>query len=240
LLIKTHQLQFGYGRALTPPLALEVERGQLWVLLGRNGAGKTTLLRTLLGLLPPVAGRAERTSGLRLGYVPQRSSIDLAVPCRVVDLVRAGRDRDWSFLRPSVGRMKAADAALDAMNLTDLAEQQYAELSEGQKQRVLVARALVSDPDLLFLDEPTSAMDLEAERAFYKVLTAEAESRALGVILVSHDVESALDVASHAVFLDRERETALAGPRDEVLHDDRFIRAFGALFAIYAGGEAQP
>src|SRR4051812_958258 len=100
-LLSLSDLSVGYGGTpLLPPISLSVESGQLWGMIGRNGSGKTTLLRTVLGLLPAVRGIIEKRSDLRVGYVAQRSSIDAGVPARVVDVIRGGFDRGWSFCLP--------------------------------------------------------------------------------------------------------------------------------------------
>lgn len=239
-LLEARALRVGYERAaLLPPLDLTVRAGEVWALVGRNGAGKTTTLRTLLGLLPPVAGAVIRPPGVTVGYVPQRSELDLSVPARVIDVVRTGRDEGWSFLSPLHGRAQAGavERAMRDTGVHALARQQLAELSEGQKQRVLLARALVCAPRLLVLDEPTSAMDAESERAVFALLDALKEQRSLAVLLISHDIERVLDFATHLVHVDKDLDLARAGETKAVSRSRPFLRQYGALFTLVSGAD---
>ena len=233
-LLAARGLEVGYrGRAILPPVDLAIRPGELWALVGRNGGGKTTLLRTLLGLLPRIRGALERGPAFRAGYVPQRSELDLSVPMRVLDLVRDGLDTGWSFLDPLARRRgaAAAEAALADTATTALARHAYAELSEGQKQRALLARALASSPSLLVLDEPTSAMDLAAERAVFDLLDALRARRDLGVLVVGHHLPVLLGRATHVALVDKDDGLAEAGPLDEVARTAAFQARYAGLAA---------
>jgi zinc transport system ATP-binding protein len=232
-LLGLRALEVGFGgRALLPPISFEVRPGELWALLGPNGGGKTTLLRTLVGLLPAVGGAVERPVGLAIGYVPQRSSIDPAVPERVIDLVRGGLDRGLSFLSPGFRRRHREGVArvLAETSLEALAREPFATLSEGQKQRVLLARALVGEPRLLVLDEPTAAMDVAAERAVFALLDRLRRERDLGVVVVGHHLPELLRGATHVVLVDKDDGTALAGPAATVIRSPSFVARFGGRF----------
>lgn len=233
--LRAEGLRVGHqGRPLLPALDLEVRAGELWAVLGRNGAGKTTLLRTLLGLLPPVGGRLTVFGNARIGYVPQRSDLDLGVPARVLDIVRTGIDRGWSFLSPwpSKEEREKVERVLEEMEVAPLARRPFAELSEGQKQRALLARALISDPDVLVLDEPTSAMDRRMEHAVFELLERLAAERGLALLVVTHDLEHAVAAATHGVFVDKDDGIALAGPIRDVVQSAAFIHYFGAVCAV--------
>lgn len=233
-LLSAQGLVAGYdGQALLPSVDLSIAPGTFWCLFGRNGSGKTTLLRTVLKLLPPVGGQLRHDPELRIGYVPQRHDIDMSVPGRVIDLVRTGLDERWSFLRPlaTVAQKQALATAMKRAKVAELAREPYRALSEGQKQRVLLARALVTDPSLLVLDEPTSAMDHENENAVFELLTA-AVDRGTSVLVITHDVERAANLASHAIFVDKDLGQAIAGPIQTVLKNKAFIRQYGAVFAV--------
>jgi ABC-type Mn2+/Zn2+ transport system ATPase subunit len=220
VLMEARGLRVGHrGRALLPALDFAVRPGETWGLVGPNGSGKTTLLRTLLGLLPRVGGSLVRGPGVRLAYVPQRGDADTGVPGRALDVVLDGGDRGWSFLDPLATVRKRAEALsiLREVGAAGLARQAFAELSEGQKQRVLVAGALLSRPDLLILDEPTSAMDQAGEHAIFDLLEELSTARRLAVLVVSHHTSLLLQHVSHLVFVDREEGVARAGLRDAVL-----------------------
>lgn len=233
-LVRLDGLVAGYaGRALLPPLSLTIARGELWALVGRNGSGKSTLLRTLMGVLPRVAGRLDGPAGLRIAYVPQRGDYDPSVPARVIDFVRGGIDRGWSFLDPLRILRHRADVlgALEAADVAPLRDQPFQQLSEGQRQRVLIARALVSAPDLLVLDEPTSAMDPVHEREVFALLDRLRRDRGVAVLVASHQMELMPRYATHAVLVDRERGVALADRVEAVLASSAFQSRYGAAAA---------
>ncbi|RMH13202.1 MAG: ATP-binding cassette domain-containing protein, partial [Gemmatimonadetes bacterium] len=163
-----------------------------------------------------------------------------SVPSRVIDLVRTGLDSSWSFLRPlpTVEQKLALAAALVKAQVQDLAREPFRDLSEGQKQRVLLARALVTSPELLVLDEPTSAMDHENESLVFEMLASLCE-QGVGVLIITHDVERAANLATHAIFVDKDLDQAAAGAIDEVFHHPGFIRQYGAVFAIRAEHDAK-
>src|SRR5262249_15150402 len=149
---------FGYaGRAVVRGATLAVRPNEFVVLLGSNGSGKTTLLRGLLGFLPPLAGSVRARAGLRIGYVPQRETLDALYPLSAFDVARLGAWRDLAFWRVGGARERdLARRALEACRADGFAGRRYAELSGGQRQRVLLARALASEPELLLLDQPTA------------------------------------------------------------------------------------
>ena len=218
--LAARELRIGWGgRALLPALDFAMRDGELWGLVGRNGAGKSTLLKTLLGVHAPLGGSVTRPSGARIGYVPQRSEWEAAVPARVVDIAAGGLDAGWRALFPFRPRGSHArtHAALVAAQAGDLAQRRYTALSEGQKQRVWLARALVSSPEVLVLDEPTSALDPAAERAVFDLLGELISQRRMAVLIASHQLGLLFTRATHLVFVDRDESLALAGPRADVL-----------------------
>jgi zinc transport system ATP-binding protein len=222
-------LEIGYGRRLLPPIQLSVCQGQFLGVVGRNGAGKTTFFRTLLGLIPPLGGRVTLPPALPIAYVPQVSALDALLPIRSRDVVAWGTLRGWSFLRP--GRARAArdarDRALREADAAILAGQAYGELSQGQKQRVLFARMLASDPRLAFLDEPTAAMDVVAERHAFEGLVRLVRERQLTVVVVTHDVELCAKHADQVLFLDREDQSVIQGDPETVFTHPEFVRHYG-------------
>lgn len=232
VLLEARGLEVGYGgRALLPPLDLTVRRGEFWALIGRNGSGKTTLLRTLLGLHARVRGEVRRGAGVALGYAPQRESLDPSVPMRVIDLVRSGHDRGLRFLVPGAWwfeRQQIAEAMRET-GVEGLARRQFATLSEGQKQRVLMARVLAGAPDLFVLDEPTSAMDAVAERETFALIDALRVRRQLAVLVVSHHLGVVAERATHVLMIDD--DVVVAGTLAEALADARFVDHYGTIFA---------
>ena len=231
LLLSCEQLVIGHGaRALLPPIELRVTRGSLVVVVGRNGAGKSTWLRTVLGLLPPLAGRcALAHPQLKLAYVPQAIQLDPALPVRAREVVMWSRLRGLDFLRPwaRASDVRACEAALAAAGALELADQPLRDLSEGQKQRVYFARMLAAEADLALLDEPTAAMDAVAQRDAFARLAALARERRMAIVVVTHALDAAARHASQLLFLDREHGLALSGAPSEVLAHPVLVAQYG-------------
>jgi len=214
--LTTDRLVVGRSRQpLLPAVDVAVRPGELWAVLGRNGSGKSTLLRTLARVLRPVSGTVERRRGLRVSWVGQRTAIDTTVPARCRDVVRSGLSTGWRFAVPLLGS-SAVDEALALADATALANARFHELSEGQKQRVLLATAIVSDPELLLLDEPASAMDAASERHLFDVLDRVRADRRTAVVLVSHHVDLTVARATHGIFVDADAAVVATGPIDVV------------------------
>lgn len=230
--LRTNGLVVGHrGRALLPPLDLVVERGHLLLVLGRNGSGKTTLIRTLLGLLPPVAGTVAWATDARPAYVAQAGALDTTVPVRARDVVAWGGLRGWDFARPWRRTPAAAiDDGLRAMDVTDVARRPVRELSGGQLQRVLFARVLAGGADVAVLDEPTASMDAEGERAVYAKLSQLAHERGYTIVMVTHAVTAAIDRCDRVLLLDRAADGApdvMYGEVADVVASPAYTRLFG-------------
>jgi ABC-type Mn2+/Zn2+ transport system ATPase subunit len=233
-LLRTDALTVGYARrALLPPVSFALAREELWALVGQNGAGKTTLLRTLLGLQPKIGGALAWVPGCRVGYVPQRAELDLSVPRRVRHVVAEGLDADWSFLRPGAARTRhpEIEGVLQEVGMAHLIEQPFAALSDGQRQRVLVARALAARPDVLVLDEPTNGMDHAAETAAFDLFVRLKSNRHLAVIVVSHHLAQLATRATHILWVDKDAKRVAAGAAVDVARDETFSAHYGGVFA---------
>jgi zinc transport system ATP-binding protein len=176
---------------------LTVEPGDFLGIIGPNGSGKTTLLRVMLGLLEPQEGSV-RLFGQppsafrewrRLGYVPQRAALDPSLPVTVWEVVASGLVASLGLLQ-RIGRAQRARVtdALARVGMEAHARARIGALSTGQQQRVLIARALVSDPELIILDEPTGGVDPEAQTSFYAMLHHLNREREVTLVLVSHDI----------------------------------------------------
>ncbi|MFI2371913.1 ABC transporter ATP-binding protein [Streptomyces sp. NPDC018833] len=214
----------GANRAVLSGLNLEARVGELTVLLGPNGAGKSTLLRTLCGLLPPLDGRIH-IGGADLAHQPpttlaRRLAVVLtdrvdAGLLSVRELAGLGRHPHTGF----TGRLTAADHAavawsLQAVGAGHLADRPAAELSDGERQRVLTARALAQEPDVLLLDEPTAFLDVPSRVALTVLLRDLARDKGLTVVVSTHDLELALRVADAVWLVDRESGVHAGAPED--------------------------
>lgn len=227
-LIRCTDLEVGWrGRAILPAFDVSIGKGELWVVIGRNGAGKSTWFKTMLGLIPAVRGRVVREPGARISYVPQRAAFDPLFPLAARDVVAMGIERKWSFLGVRLSESPEVRRALEEVDAYDLASKPFRDLSEGQKARVLLARLGASKPDVALLDEPTAAMDVVAERRAFEHLDAMRKTHGTAIIVVSHYLGLAKEFATHAVFLDRDCDTAVVGLPDEVFGHADFHRSYG-------------
>jgi len=191
-LLRLVDADFGYeGRSVLRGISLEAVPGEFVALVGVNGAGKTTLVRGLLGLLTPLGGRAERSPKLRIGYVPQRETLDPLYPLSGFDVALLGACRDLPFWKPVGAAERARSrAALEATRAERFAKRRYGELSGGQRQRVLIARALATEPAMLLLDEPTAGVDPETETAIVEVLDALRAEHRIAIWMVTHQLHA--------------------------------------------------
>ena len=179
------------GVEVLSQVTMSLTEGEIVTILGPNGSGKSTLLRALLGIVPLTSGTVTRAPGLRLGYVPQRLAVDASLPMTV-----------RRFLSLPV-RVTDADAAqaLARVGVPDVAAQQMSGLSGGQFQRVLLARALLSRPQLLVLDEPTQGLDQSGEAAFYRLIAEVRAETGAAVLMVSHDLHVVMAASDRVICL---------------------------------------
>jgi zinc transport system ATP-binding protein len=187
-------LWFSYdGYPVLEDVNLSIPQGDFVSVIGPNGGGKTTLLRLMLGLLRPSRGEVQvfglnpEKARQRIGYMPQHPELDLQFPATVMDVALMGRLGHGRPFGPYSRRDKeAVMTALDQVGLRDFCKKPFASISGGQRQRLFIARALASEPDLLLLDEPTANLDAVMEGGLYELL--QALNRKLTVVMVSHDL----------------------------------------------------
>jgi manganese/iron transport system ATP-binding protein len=229
-LVRLERAVIGYRTPLLPPLDLSVRSGTTLGVLGPNGAGKTALLKSMLGLLPLLGGRLVFPMGRppRVGYVPQRDRLDQSWPLSVLDVVLMGRTSLLGPLRRfGVRDRQRAREALDEIGMGELADRPLYALSGGQHQRVLIARAIAAEPELLVLDEPTSAMDPAAERVLLELVERLKRAHNLSVVLVTHQLTAVAGFATEVALVDRARGLFEVGPAREMMTTDRLGRLYG-------------
>jgi len=206
--------------------SLRIEHGEFVAVLGPNGSGKSTLLDLLLGLLAPgsgtvsVLGAAPGTSGPVIGYLPQRHAFDATTRIRGVDIVRLGLD-GTRFGLPLPGRSghrRQVEEVIELVGASDYACRPIGECSGGEQQRLLIARALISSPRLLLLDEPLDSLDLPNQNAFTKLVDRIRRQRAMTVLLVAHDVNPLLPYLDRVVYIGGGR--VLAGCPEQVITNE--------------------
>ncbi len=219
-LIAAEGLAVRYGATLAlTQVDMIVEAGEVVTLIGPNGAGKTTLVRTVLGLIAPSAGRIWRRPDLRIGYVPQRMAIDPVLPLTV--------GRFLSLARP--GSAQEIATALERVAAAELIGQSIHDLSGGEFQRVLLARALMREPELLVLDEPVQGVDFAGQIALYDLIGRLRENLNLGVLMVSHDLHVVMAATDRVVCLNR--HVCCSGAPEAVSRNPEYTALFGAAAA---------
>jgi len=230
--IEARHLEVWLGdRPVLDDISIEVPAGTFTAIIGPNGAGKSTFLRTLLGLIRPTRGVIHvlgETPGHVLprsvGYVPQVKTLDRSFPAHVVELVVSGLRLRWPW-RPRPHERAEAEQALARVGGADLADRPLAALSQGELQRVYLARSLVRKPQLILLDEPAAGMDIAAEADMYHILESYPAQTGATVLMVTHDWEGARYHASHVMLM--HRRLIAFGPPAEVLEKQQLGEAYG-------------
>ncbi len=203
------------GRAILDGVDLDIVKGEIVTLIGPNGAGKTSLVRLILGLAKPDGGGIARPAGLRIGYVPQRFDVDPALPMTVARFLAIGVEASASD----------TEATLHSVGATHLRDRQLSALSGGELQRVLIARAVLRNPDLLVLDEPVRGVDYSGEAELYRLITSLRDARGFAVLLVSHDLHIVMAASDRVLCLNH--HVCCSGKPETVAQHPEYVRLFG-------------
>jgi zinc transport system ATP-binding protein len=203
------------GQNVLQDVQLSVNPGEIVTLIGPNGAGKTTLVRAVLGLLKPNSGSVWRKAKLRIGYMPQKLHVDATLPLSVLRFLR---------LVPGVDRQRA-QAALAEVGAGQVIDSPLQSISGGELQRVLLARALLREPELLVLDEPVQGVDVAGQAELYRLITQLRDRYGCGVLMVSHDLHLVMSTTDQVVCLNR--HVCCSGHPEQVSFDPAFVELFG-------------
>lgn len=203
------------GRQILQQVDISLEAGNIVTLIGPNGAGKTSLIRCLLGLLKPDSGDVLRAPDLRIGYMPQKLHIDASLPLNVRRFLALGGEPRLHL-----------DEIMQLTGIAKLASMPMQALSGGETQRVLLARALLRDPQLLVLDEPVQGVDITGQVALYSLINEIRNQRGCGVLLVSHDLHLVMATSDTVVCLNQ--HICCQGHPEYVTNDPAYLALFGA------------
>lgn len=214
VLLEARHVSYLKPHTIIDNVSLTIRDGEILTLIGPNGAGKTTLVRIVLGLLQPSTGKVIRRENLRIGYMPQKLQVDQNLPLTV-----------QHFLRLSGAKKPAITRVLQEVNIKHLVNHPLSTISGGELQRVLLARALLREPNLLVLDEPVQGVDIRGQSELYTLINRIRNEYQCGVLMVSHDLH--LVMANTDVVVCLNQHVCCHGHPDTVANDPAFLNLFG-------------
>lgn len=221
--VKDISLMSRKGSLALDQVSLQVDAGDFITIIGPNGAGKSVLLKCILGLLRPDSGAVIRRPGLRVGYIPQKMAVERSIPINVQQFLRLARKAPPAELLVRTG-------------VADILQTPLRALSGGEIQRVLLARALAAEPELLVLDEPAQNLDISGQSRLYQLLEEIHRERGIGILMVSHDLH--LVMASSRKVICLFHHICCSGEPRAVSQDPKFLSLFGddfhRLMAVYS------
>jgi manganese/zinc/iron transport system ATP- binding protein len=236
--LEAHQLTVNYDK--TPVLwdiSFAIPQGHLVAIVGPNGAGKSTLIKAALNLIKPLSGKVEffghslKEMQKRIAYVPQRETVDWDFPITVQELVLMGRYGQLGLFRqPKKADRAAADYYLEKVGMLPYAHRQISQLSGGQQQRVFIARALLQEADIYFMDEPFAGIDLTTEKMIMDILR-ELKSQGKTVFVVHHDLNTVESYFDWGILLNM--RLIAAGPIKEIFNKENLHSAYGKSFSLF-------
>lgn len=203
------------GQPVLQDIDLELMPGEILTLVGLNGSGKSTLVRVLCGLLQPDSGVVKRRAGLRIGYCPQHAHPDPNLPMTVNDFLALGNGTSSTSL----------EQLLDEVGIAGLQRRQLSQLSGGEYQRLLLARAMLREPDLLVLDEPLAGVDVAGQGDLYQLIPRLRDRYGCGVILVSHELHVVMAATDRVICLNH--HVCCSGKPETVARHPEFVSLFG-------------
>lgn len=201
-------------RTVLDQISLDIHRREILTIIGPNGAGKSCLLKLILGLYEPSRGVLQRSSGLSIGYMPQKLTIDPSLPLSVERFLQLARPRD----------SQGIDQALARVGARSLRKAPVQQLSGGEFQRVLLARALLRHPDLLVLDEPAQGVDLQGQQALYRLLAQLREEHGFAILMVSHDLHFVMAQTDQVLCLNQ--HVCCSGTAEAVVKHPEYLALF--------------
>lgn len=204
------------SRLVLKDITLSIKKAEILTIIGPNGAGKTTLIKLILGLISPTTGTVKKNTNLKIGYMPQKIGINTFLPLTVNRLLQLSQKEHI--------QERMIDEALEKIQILSLKNQSVHNLSGGEWQRVLLARALLRRPELLVLDEPAQGVDVIGQSEFYLLLSNLRDEMKCGIVLVSHDLHHVMAATNQVICLNQ--HICCSGHPDKIIHDPEYHLMF--------------
>lgn len=238
--VKVHDLTVTYDvKPVLWDIDLSIPQGKLVAIIGPNGAGKTTLIKAMLGLIKPVSGavqfceKQEKGKNHKIAYVPQSGSVDWDFPATVLDVVMMGRYGHLGWLkRPGKKEKDMSLTMLEKVGMRDYAGRQISQLSGGQQQRVFLARALIQEAEIYFMDEPFKGVDAQTEKSIIRLLK-DLKEQGKTVIVVHHDLQTVSNYFDWVTLINL--QIIANGPVEEAFQEENVNAAYGGRGLLLKG-----
>jgi zinc transport system ATP-binding protein len=215
-IVKLESVSVSFGdKEVVKKVTFNLHTNCITTIIGPNGAGKTTLVKTVLGLVKPTAGSVWKQSDLVIGYVPQKLHIDKTFPLTVKRFLKISRDISQQDI----------EQAVESVNISKLLENSIHGLSGGEMQRVMIARALLREPQLLVLDEPVQGVDINGQIELYQLISDIRKERGCSVLMISHDLHLVMSATDHVICMNQ--HVCCSGHPEKITSDPSYIDLFG-------------
>jgi len=198
-------------------ISLEIKKGEITTLIGPNGGGKTSIARILIGILQPSSGKVFIQKNSKIGYIPQKLEIEKTIPLRVIDFLKLNL--------PSVDFQKISPAIIKQAGIENILQKSLHQISGGQMQKTLLAKALMSNPNILVLDEPTSNMDISAQAEFYDLLEEIRKKQHCAILLISHDLHIVMQKTNQVICVNH--HICCEGNPESINNHPEYLSLFG-------------
>ncbi len=226
LLIQADQISHRFGQEpVLENISLTIKRNQIITLIGPNGAGKSTLLKILLKLIKPTKGKVIQQKQMVIGFMPQKIQVDAALPLTVEQFLKLGLKREQ---RQAANHITELQQNFNNLRLEQLLQTPIQKVSGGEMQRVLLARAIIRNPDLLVLDEPVQGVDIQTQSELYHLINDIKSKLNCGIIMVSHDLHIVMKTTDEVLCLNK--HLCCSGHPQSVSSNPSFQQLFGTEF----------
>jgi zinc transport system ATP-binding protein len=224
-IIKLDNISYSQDKSnILDDVSFEINSGDFVTIIGPNGAGKSTLLKAILGLIKINSGKISKKKNLKIGYVPQRLVTDFSIPISIEN-----------FLELSTNNKNKINDALELVGISNIKNSLLHEISGGEMQKTLLARALLNNPDIIILDEPTQSLDVGSQLNFYKLIEKIHKQKNLAILMVSHDLHMVMASSNRVICF--YHHICCSGEPSKVAKDPKFIEIFGKemskMMAVY-------